>query len=55
MPSAKRFGCLLDIFGPDEQIGACKRWIHSPCVVGPDHGLNPRFVQDALRNLGIRC
>jgi hypothetical protein len=50
----KRFGCLLNIFGPDEQIRPGNRWIHSPRVVGPDHGLNSGFVQNALRDLGIR-
>jgi hypothetical protein len=54
VPSVKRFGCLLNIFGPDEQVSSSNRWIHSPCVVRPNHGLNPGFVQNALRDLGIR-
>jgi len=54
VPSVKRFGCLLNIFGLDEQVSSGNRWIHSSCVVGPNHGLNPGFVQNALRNPGIR-
>jgi len=54
VPSVKRFGCLLKIFTPDEQISSGNRWIHSPCIVGSDHGLNSGFVQNALRDLGIR-
>jgi hypothetical protein len=44
---------LLNIFGPYEQVGSANRWIHSPGVVGPDHGLNLGIIQNALRNLRI--
>jgi hypothetical protein len=53
VPPVEGFGCLLNIFGPDEQISAANRGIHSAGVIGSDHGLNPDFVQDALAHLGI--
>jgi hypothetical protein len=44
VPSVKCFGSLLNIFGPDKQIGSGNSWIHAPGIIGPDHRLDPGFV-----------
>ena len=43
----------LDIVGSDQQLNAVDTWIHPTGIVGPDHGLNPHFVQDALGDMRI--
>ena len=53
MASLKGISCLFKIFGSYQQIGACHRRIHSACVIRPDHGFNPDFVENALGDLGI--
>ena len=53
MSPVQRFVRLLNVFVSDQQFGPADSWIHSTSIVGPDHGLNPSLVQNALRDLGI--
>jgi hypothetical protein len=53
MASVKRLDSLLEIFGPDEQIGASERWIHAAGIVRPDDRFDADLIEDALRDVGI--
>jgi hypothetical protein len=53
VPPVLRFVRLLNIFGSDQRLGCADDWIRSTGIVGPDHRLNPSFIQNALPYLGI--
>jgi len=55
LPSVQRLARLVNIVGSHDQFGPTDRWIHTPGIVGSDHGLNPDLIQDAFGDLGIRC
>jgi hypothetical protein len=53
MPSLQRIIRLFNVFGSDQQFGTADGWIHAAGIVSPDHGLNPNFVQNTLRDLSV--
>jgi hypothetical protein len=55
MASMKRVVGLVEILGSHEQFGSTDCRVHPARIVGPDHGLDPDFVQDAFRYLRIRA
>jgi hypothetical protein len=54
MAPTKRIAGFVDIFGSHQQLGAADRGVHSARIIGPDHRLDPDFVEDALGYLSVR-
>ena len=51
--SMKRVVGLVNILRSHQQLGATHRRVHSARVVSPNHGLDSRFIQNALGDLSI--